>query len=86
MSPAIYALCRTVYFFLQGSPLQFKVCALFQLSIDFGRLNFSLHFLELLAKCPKLVIVAQRIMYGNKPPVVHPDVDDIEQALRLDEE
>ena len=25
-----------VYFFLQGSPLQFKVCAIFQLSIDFG--------------------------------------------------
>ncbi|KIM68077.1 hypothetical protein SCLCIDRAFT_1209461 [Scleroderma citrinum Foug A] len=26
---------KTVYFFLQGSPLQFKVCALFQLSVDF---------------------------------------------------
>ncbi|THH15616.1 hypothetical protein EW146_g4888 [Bondarzewia mesenterica] len=26
---------KTVYFFLQGSPLQFKVCAIFQLSIDF---------------------------------------------------
>ncbi|KAI0820386.1 hypothetical protein BC628DRAFT_1397911 [Trametes gibbosa] len=25
---------KTVYFFLQGSPLQFKVCAIFQLSID----------------------------------------------------
>ncbi|KAK7454480.1 hypothetical protein VKT23_011236 [Stygiomarasmius scandens] len=25
---------KTVYFFLQGSPLQFKVCAVFQLSID----------------------------------------------------
>ncbi|KAG8690086.1 hypothetical protein FRC09_012150, partial [Ceratobasidium sp. 395] len=58
---------KTIYFFLQNSPLQFKVCAIFQLSIDF-------------------VIVAQRIVYGNKPPVVHPDVDDIEQALRLGEE
>ncbi|KAG7443670.1 uncharacterized protein BT62DRAFT_953401 [Guyanagaster necrorhizus] len=28
---------KTVYFFLQESPLQFKVCAIFQLSIDFGR-------------------------------------------------
>ncbi|ETW78938.1 hypothetical protein HETIRDRAFT_445771 [Heterobasidion irregulare TC 32-1] len=27
---------RMVYFFLQGSPLQFKVCAIFQLSIDFS--------------------------------------------------
>ncbi|KAL4062458.1 hypothetical protein V8B97DRAFT_1955607 [Scleroderma yunnanense] len=26
---------KTVYFFLQGSPLQFKVCALFQLTVDF---------------------------------------------------
>ncbi|OJT09645.1 hypothetical protein TRAPUB_13898 [Trametes pubescens] len=25
---------KAVYFFLQGSPLQFKVCAIFQLSID----------------------------------------------------
>ncbi|KAF9457188.1 hypothetical protein BDZ94DRAFT_1273841 [Collybia nuda] len=27
---------KTVYFFLQNSPLQFKVCAIFQLSIDFA--------------------------------------------------
>jgi len=27
---------KTAYFFLQASPLQFKVCAIFQLSIDFG--------------------------------------------------
>ncbi|KAG8951820.1 hypothetical protein FRC04_005512 [Tulasnella sp. 424] len=26
---------KTVYFFLQGSPLQFQVCAVFQLSVDF---------------------------------------------------
>ncbi|CAE7203847.1 unnamed protein product [Rhizoctonia solani] len=59
--PQLY---RMVYFFLQASPLQFKVCAIFQLSIDFA-------------------IVAQRIYYGNKPPTVLPDIDDIEQALRL---
>ncbi|EAU90124.2 hypothetical protein CC1G_05662 [Coprinopsis cinerea okayama7 len=29
-------LFKTVYFFLQHSPLQFKVCAIFQLSIDFA--------------------------------------------------
>lgn len=28
---------RTLYFFLQHSPLQFKVCAIFQLSIDCGK-------------------------------------------------
>lgn len=33
---------RTVYFFLQQSPLQFKVCAIFQLSIDVGE-SESLH-------------------------------------------
>jgi hypothetical protein len=27
---------RTAYFFWQGSPIQFKACAVFQLSIDFG--------------------------------------------------
>ncbi|KAH8093732.1 hypothetical protein BXZ70DRAFT_948955 [Cristinia sonorae] len=27
---------KTAYFFLQGSPLQFRVCAIFQLSIDFA--------------------------------------------------
>ncbi|KAH7873012.1 uncharacterized protein C8R40DRAFT_413069 [Lentinula edodes] len=30
---------KTVYFFLQNSPLQFKVCAIFQLSIDFAILG-----------------------------------------------
>jgi len=29
-------LFKTVYFFMEGSPLQFKVCAIFQLSIDFA--------------------------------------------------
>ncbi|KAF9048268.1 hypothetical protein BDZ89DRAFT_757224 [Hymenopellis radicata] len=31
---------KTVYFFLQESPLQFKICSIFQLSIDFGE-SFS---------------------------------------------
>lgn len=31
---------RTVYFFLKASPLQFKVCAIFQLSIDFGKVFY----------------------------------------------
>ncbi|KAJ3745486.1 hypothetical protein DFH05DRAFT_1396613 [Lentinula detonsa] len=32
-------LFKTVYFFLQGSPLQFRVCAVFQLSVDFAILG-----------------------------------------------
>ncbi|ELU43584.1 PQ-loop domain-containing protein [Rhizoctonia solani AG-1 IA] len=31
-------------------------------------------------------IVAQRFYYGNKPPAILPDIDDIEQALRLAED
>ncbi|KIK61579.1 hypothetical protein GYMLUDRAFT_42590, partial [Collybiopsis luxurians FD-317 M1] len=30
---------KTAYFFLQGSPLQFRVCAIFQLSVDFAILG-----------------------------------------------
>ena len=32
---------RTAYFFLQHSPLQFQVCAVFQLSVDFGMFKVS---------------------------------------------
>jgi hypothetical protein len=39
---------RTVYFFLQHSPIQFKVCAIFQLSIDFGKLAV-LHAFKILS-------------------------------------
>jgi hypothetical protein len=36
---------RTVYFFMRDTPLQFKVCAIFQLSIDCGEYAFvSGHF------------------------------------------
>jgi len=58
---------KTAYFFVQDSPLQFKVCAVFQLSID-------------------IVIVVQRIYYGNAVPASAMMEDDIEQALALAEE
>ncbi|TFY55185.1 hypothetical protein EVJ58_g8408 [Rhodofomes roseus] len=35
---------KTVYFFLQNSPLQFKICSIFQLSIDFVILGQRLYF------------------------------------------
>lgn len=35
---------KVVYFFLQESPLQFKVCAIFQLSIDFAIVVQRLYF------------------------------------------
>lgn len=58
---------KTVYFFLQHSPLQFQVCAVFQLSVD-------------------CAIVAQRLIYGNSPPLsVLADVDELEEALTLAE-
>jgi len=58
---------KTIYFFLQHSPLQFKVCAVFQLSVD-------------------CAIVAQRLVYGNSPPLsVLADDDELEEALSLAE-
>ncbi|PBK72261.1 uncharacterized protein ARMOST_07048 [Armillaria ostoyae] len=41
---ASYPIIRAVYFFLQESPLQFKVCAIFQLSIDFAIVAQRLYF------------------------------------------
>ncbi|KAF9245327.1 hypothetical protein BU15DRAFT_85649 [Melanogaster broomeanus] len=58
---------KTAYFFMQGSPLQFQACAIFQLSID-------------------LVIVGQRLYYGNAPPPAALSEEDLEQALALAEE
>jgi len=62
---------KVAYFFVLGSPLQFKVCAVFQLSID-------------------LVIVGQRVYYGNPPPAnwtaLPTEDDELEQALALAEE
>jgi hypothetical protein len=74
---------RAVYFFLQSSPLQFKVCAIFQLSVDFGEYCVSGFRLLGLLDDDIAAIVAQRIYYGNKLPAILPDIDDIEQALRL---
>lgn len=59
---------KTVYFFLRPSPLQFKVCAIFQLSVD-------------------TLIVGQRVVYGNAPPMsVLQEDDELEQALSLADE
>ncbi|KAG8889592.1 hypothetical protein FRB98_003654 [Tulasnella sp. 332] len=58
---------KTVYFFVLHSPLQFKVCAAFQLSTD-------------------LVIVGQRLVYGNAEPPYKLADDDLEEALRLADE
>ncbi|KAJ3555515.1 hypothetical protein NM688_g2534 [Phlebia brevispora] len=35
---------KTAYFFVQGNPLQFKVCAIFQLSIDFAIIVQRLYY------------------------------------------
>jgi hypothetical protein len=75
---------RCLYFFLQGSPLQFKACSVFQLSVD---CSMSTHqspgALKHLRSYP--VIVMQRIYYGNPPPAeVLPPDEDVEAALRLD--
>jgi hypothetical protein len=60
---------KTTYFFLQGAPIQFKVCAIFQLSID-------------------VLIIIQRVMYGNAPPIsaLLTEEDELEQALALAED
>jgi hypothetical protein len=72
-----------VYFFWQGSPIQFKACAVFQLSIDFGA---SHHDMCININCAA-AIVGQRIIYGTEPPLsVLLDDEDLEQALALAEE
>jgi len=60
---------KVVYFFVHDSPIQFKVCAIFQLSVD-------------------MMIVIQRILYGNAPPnpTLLSTEDDLEEALALSEE
>jgi len=60
---------KVAYFFIHDSPIQFKVCAIFQLSVD-------------------MMIVVQRIFYGNAPPdsTALPMEDDLEEALVLSEE
>ncbi len=82
-----FAFCyRVVYFFLQQSPIQFKVCAIFQLSIDCGKFIVTI-LLHWLISNTTSAIIAQRIYYGNKPPATSlTEEDDIEQALVLAEE
>ena len=76
---------RTVYFFINNSPLPFRVCGIFQLSVDCGM--FSLRNRVPLTHEMPAAIVIQRLMYGNAPPAATLMVDDdIEQALALAEE
>ncbi|TFK51690.1 hypothetical protein OE88DRAFT_1454901 [Heliocybe sulcata] len=77
---------KTVYFFLQNSPLQFKVCAIFQLSIDFCK-YIMISIAQLLRVLSPPGIIIQRFYYGTPPPAAtFPEEDDIEQALALAEE
>lgn len=81
------SLNRTVYFFLQSSPLQFKVCSIFQLSIDFGQ-SLIFRTSALWANVMYIiVIIVQRVVYGANPPAASLLADDdLEQALALEEE
>jgi hypothetical protein len=71
---------------LWHSPIQFIVCGLFQVTVDFGELlHFRTAYRELKEVAPAIVV--QRLWYGAAPPTIQPDEDDIlEQALRLEEE
>ena len=78
---------RVAYFFINDSPIQFKVCAIFQLSIDMSKWSSP----SRPCVCPltrQTVIVVQRILYGNAPPdsTLLPMEDDLEEALALSEE
>lgn len=75
---------RTAYFFWQGSPIQFKACAVFQLSIDFGMCSLTRQ--EKYSSRLEAIVI-QRLVYGNAPPPsVLIDDEDLEQALALAEE
>lgn len=67
------AVSRTIYFFLQRSPLQFKVCAIFQLSVDCGT-SYALQYASFLMHVEAIVV--QRIVYGNAQPASTLPVDD----------
>lgn len=79
---------RTAYFFLHDNPLQFKVCAIFQLSIDCGNRPYFFCLFYILHPNISAAIIMQRILYGNAPPATSAilDDDDLEQALVLGEE
>ena len=69
-----------MYFFVQHSPLQFQVCAIFQLSIDFGQF---IHHFKYFVLTHATAIIVQRLYYGTAMPVVVVEEDDLEQALVL---
>ncbi len=74
-----------VYFFVQGSPLQFKICAVFQLSVDIGKCSGASLWLNPNRRL--VAIVLQRLHYGNAlPSTALGEEDDLEQALALAEE
>ena len=76
---------RTVYFFVQNSPLQFKICSIVQLSVDFGEHKTPCTCYMLHAGVS--VIIGQRLYFGNAIPAsALLAEDDIEQALVLAEE
>jgi hypothetical protein len=71
-----------VYFFLKDSPLQFKMGAVFQLSVDCGLLN-SFLIQDCINQAPFAVIVIQRVMYGTAPPLSVLGDDEEQHALAL---
>lgn len=79
---------RVAYFFINDSSIQFKICAIFQLSVDMSKWLSGSSESRDLSLIRQIVIVIQRMYYGNAPPdpTLLPMEDDLEQALALDEE
>ena len=64
----------------------FQVCAIFQVSVDFG-LCCYMSSLPAVLRGLRAAIVIQRFVYGTAPPLIPPDEEDIlEETLRLEEE
>jgi solute carrier family 66, member 2 len=77
-------ICRTAYFFVQHSPLPFKVGAIFQLSVDVGKaIQFCVQCNQSDIGSSQGILV-QKLVYGSSPPATALDEEDIEQALALD--
>jgi hypothetical protein len=79
---------RVAYFFINNSSIQFKICAIFQLSVDMSRWLSGSSESRDLSLTEQIVIVVQRMYYGNAPqdPTLLPMEDDLEQALALSDE
>lgn len=75
---------RLAYFFVQHSPLPFKVGAIFQLSVDVGEQYTALYISTTNVTQDLLGILIQKLVYGSPPPATVLEEDDIEQALALD--